>query len=90
MIQRLHRGLAPCAEVASTDRIQGIAFDLLDCGEALPELLSIPFHLADAFHYAYQRAAPRGALRAHRWMPLLFAGDDFLFGHEKRNQRICF
>ena len=90
MVERLHGSLAARAEAPAADRIQGIAFDLLDGGDSLPNLFAVALDLPNALHDPDQGAAAGAALGAHGGVPLLLARDDFVFRHEQGDELIGF
>ncbi len=90
VVERLHGSLAARAEAAAGDRVERIAFDFLDGGDAFAECLAVALDGAHALHDAHDGAAPRRAFRADGRMPLLLAGDEFVLRDEQGNQGIAF
>src|SRR5258706_3981706 len=86
MIQSLNCGLSPGAQPAAADGIEWVAFDFLDCGDALANLLALVGGDALAFHDAREGAASRAASGANGGVPLFFTRDEFMLRHEQRHQ----
>ena len=85
VVQRLYRCLTARAEVAAGDRVERIAFNLLDRGDALAKLFAVALDGSNALHDAHHGAASRTAPGANRGMPLLLTGYDFMLGDQEGN-----
>ena len=85
MIQGLNCGLSPGTQPAAADGIERIAFDFLDRGHTLANLLAFVGGDALAFHDAGQRSASRATSGADCRMPLFLAGNEFMLRHEQRH-----
>ena len=88
MIEGLDYGLTAGAETAAADGIERIAFDLLDRGYALENLLTFDFNRSLRAHDAYDCAATGRAFGADGGVPALFTDRNIVFGDEERDERV--
>ena len=88
MIESLNNGLAARAETSTANRIERIAFDLLDGRNALANLFALLFDNSLGTHNAHERAATGRAFGADRGMPLLLADGNIVLRDQQRDEGI--
>ena len=97
IVKALNTGLPAGTKATSTNVIQGVAFQLFNCSQALAELFGFArstalhrnaFNDAFAIHHSCQNTTAGGAGGADGRMPVFDAGNQVLFGDEQGYERV--
>jgi hypothetical protein len=84
----LQGSVAARAKTSSTNRIERIAFEFLDAGDALAKFFAVALNDALTFHDTCNRAAARAALSANGRMPAVFARRNFVVRDQQGNEYV--